>query len=607
MSSSSGDRASRAAEQSGDRPSGQSPSIKFGIEKRTLRDLAAIALTITVLLLPGIFATELSTTDEARYTQVAREMREADRWLAPLLNDEEYWQKPALFFDLLQIPQRLTGEVSAVQSRLVILPFAIFCLWGTYAIGLILARRRAALLSAGCLGTLALFHEYAHRAVFDVPMLACIIGALYCYVVWTRTDRSPQWWRWLAALLMGIGTHFKGPVAILLPGAVMAIDSITRHRIRAFLSLTGYWIGPVALLVLGAWFLPMAAVYGEKFTEFMLEEHLIGRSVSNQAPHLRPFYYYIPKIIASWVPWIFVAPIAWRLTRSTGLTPAADPRLDPPLRFPFIWAVSIPLILSLIASKRTQYLLPATPGFCLWIGITFDQLLRRGTLQPGLEFDTAKVLRVFMLILAALLVIAVIGPILLQSTVSPDAAISPKDALLLGSIAAFFFVTTASLLRSATPIRLYLALLILGIGANQIHCWGIASLRDKAIRPNEFGQEIREIRELGIEVGLYSMRLNGTYLLHSGSNHFVPINQPKEVPRFLNRPGAQAVIGKRRYLERQIPSLLSDSNFVILAKHREGRAQVLLIGDSVAEALSNKASPNDRSLPSHSPGDSPKD
>ena len=108
------------------------------------RDLLLIAFGFTLLILPAMFATELTRTDEARYTQVAREMRLDDRWLAPKLNGIEYWQKPALFFDLLQIPQRITGEVSAIGSRLVGLPFAIATLFLTYLAGSLLSGRRVA-------------------------------------------------------------------------------------------------------------------------------------------------------------------------------------------------------------------------------------------------------------------------------------------------------------------------------------------------------------------------------------------------------------------------------------------------------------------------------
>ena len=95
------------------------------------------------------------------------------RWITPSLNGGEYWEKPALFFDLLQLPLMITGKPTPVGSRLVVLPFAIFVLWATYAAGLILAGRRAGLLAAACLGSSGLFFRYSLLAVLDIPMLAC--------------------------------------------------------------------------------------------------------------------------------------------------------------------------------------------------------------------------------------------------------------------------------------------------------------------------------------------------------------------------------------------------------------------------------------------------
>ena len=556
------------------------------------RDLLLIAFGFTLLILPAMFATELTRTDEARYTQVAREMRLDDRWLAPKLNGIEYWQKPALFFDLLQIPQRITGEVSAIGSRLVGLPFAIATLFLTYLAGSLLSGRRVARRAAWILATTALFFEYSHSAVLDGPMLTFITGSLVAYLMWTRTDRPRLRWQLVCALSMGIGCHFKGPVAILLPGLIMAIDSATRHRGRAFRSAAGYWIPIVALLTLGAWFVPMAIAHGDAFSNYMWEKHIVGRAASAEAPHSRPFFYYFPQVLASWLPYSLLIPAAWVATMRGGLAAQRDPREENPLRFPFIWVVTIPVVLSFISSKRTQYLLPAVPGLALWISIAFEGWLRDGDLGGRVGRYTVNGLRTLVIVCAAIAVTLVI--VVGIGRAFPGSVPIPEDArrelkglfenswaIRTGLIAAALFCVTAWLLKKGTPARLFLAVALIGLVGNQVRNVSLAGYRDRFIRANEFGAEMKSLLDGEGEIGLYAMRLNGTYLLHSRATHFEALNN-EDVAAFLDRPGPRGVIGKRRYLEEYVWPKFGERPIVVLAVHREGRSQVVLLGNDAA-------------------------
>jgi 4-amino-4-deoxy-L-arabinose transferase-like glycosyltransferase len=62
------------------------------------RDLALLALAGALVYLPALGARDVWNPDEARYAEVAREMRERGSWLIPYLNGEVYGQKPPLSF-----------------------------------------------------------------------------------------------------------------------------------------------------------------------------------------------------------------------------------------------------------------------------------------------------------------------------------------------------------------------------------------------------------------------------------------------------------------------------------------------------------------------------
>lgn len=560
------------------------------------RDGLLLSLVVAALLLPWLGATELSGTDEARYTQVAREMRLAGRWFSPVLNGEQYWEKPALFFDLLQVPQLLSGRVTPVGSRLMILPFAIASVLATWATGRMLAGRRAGLLAAAILATSSLFAELGARAVLDTPMLAFITLSLACHVAATRAGRSPGRWHFAAAAAMGVGCLFKGPVAILLPGAVMAADAVARQGLSAARTPRLLWMPLVALLVLGIWVVPMAMIHGSDFVEHALGKHVVDRSVGAAAPHAKSALFYLPRLLTTLFPWSLVLPAAFAAwsRAGPGLTGRADPRDS--LRFARIWALAIPLVLTLIASKRSQYLLPALPGAALWLALWLDSRWREGgSFLPG----EARALRIAGLVLAALApAVALALPILyglaefratwgLQGTEVPSAvwaAFEGPVAIAIGGGSALLLVAGAIILERPAPRRIFIGLVALGIGTIVLR-QGIADpYIDRGARPNEFGAELASFLAAGGDVDFYGMRLDGAYLLHSGATHLDHLDSPAEVVAHLAGEGPRAVLAKRRYLRRDVLPGLAPPPAVIL-RHGGGRGEVVLIGNRAAESL----------------------
>jgi len=561
-----------------------------------LIDPLALALLVVALILPWLGATELSGTDEARYTQVAREMRLSGRWFSPLLNSEDYWEKPALFFDLLQVPQLLAGRVTPLGSRLVILPFAIAAVLVTFVAGRTLAGRRAGLLAGAILATSALFAELAGTAVLDMPMLVFTTLALAFHVLATRTERSPARYHLAAAIAMGIGCLFKGPVAILVPGAVMAADSVARGGLSAARTSKLLWIPLVALLVLGLWVVPMTFIHGQEFADHMIGKHVVGRSVGAAAPHAKGALFYLPRILLAWFPWTLALPAAiagWRCAAPPAAR-LADPR--DALRFARIWALGVPLLLALLASKRSQYLLPAIPGFALWMGIWLDARWRAGgAFVPG-ERRALRITGGFLAALAPAIAFALpplIGLAELRGTWGmlgaglPSAfwlAARGSAALAIGAGAAILLGAAAVALSRPTPRRVTIGLLALGIGAIGLR-HGIGDpLIDRTERVNEFGAELRGFLDAGGQVGFYGMRLDGAYLLHSGATHFDPLDDPGEVAAHLDAPEARGVLGKSRYFRRD--GIREHAcGAVVLFRHGEGRGEVVLLGNARAEAL----------------------
>ena len=89
---------------------------------RRRRDLLALAAAAALLFLPGLGGRDLWNPDEARYAEVAREMRDAGSWALPRLDGELYTQKPPLFFWLidaasLRMAETLLHKLEQIEAR----------------------------------------------------------------------------------------------------------------------------------------------------------------------------------------------------------------------------------------------------------------------------------------------------------------------------------------------------------------------------------------------------------------------------------------------------------------------------------------------------------
>src|SRR3954447_21610992 len=81
------------------------------------RDLLLLALLAALLHLPALGRRDVWNPDEARYAEVAREMRDAGSWALPRLDGHVYAEKPPLFFWLINASALVTGGVDETAVR----------------------------------------------------------------------------------------------------------------------------------------------------------------------------------------------------------------------------------------------------------------------------------------------------------------------------------------------------------------------------------------------------------------------------------------------------------------------------------------------------------
>lgn len=332
------------------------------------RDLLILALLASLLVLPGLGNRAVWNPDEARYAEVAREMRVLGEWLVPHLNGEIYSEKPPLLFWLINLSSLVTGGLNEWAARLPSALAAVATVLLTYRMGRRLVSRRAGWLAAAVLATSVKVMWQGRFGQIDMLLTALVAAAVWFWVRGYTEERPGLYY--LFFLFAGLATLAKGPVGLLPPLlsavayllAVREPGELRRMRIGRGLLL---WAAVVA-----AWLLPAALDAGGGYLETMVFKQNVTR-YADPWHHYQPFWYYLWVLPADFYPWFALLPTAivvgWRRLR----TSARERR---GYLFALSWTVVTLVFFSLSPAKRTVYLLQMYPAMALLVGTALDRL-----------------------------------------------------------------------------------------------------------------------------------------------------------------------------------------------------------------------------------------
>ncbi|MCL2310344.1 MAG: lipid IV(A) 4-amino-4-deoxy-L-arabinosyltransferase [Proteobacteria bacterium] len=289
--------------------------------------------------------------DETRYAEISREMLARGDWVVPQLLGLRYFEKPVAGYWLNNISQWLFGENNfsvRFASTLCTALSAALIFW--LAMRLWQNRQKA---WTACLIYLSSFLVYAIGTYSTLdPMLALWLTATMagCYeVIHAVSVRR----KIIAAILTGAacGMAFmtKGFLALALPVIAVTPYMLWQRRIKD-LFVYGLAIFAAAVLVSAPWVIAVALKEPDYWRYFFWVEH-IQRFAAENAQHKRPFWFFVPILIAGALPWLGLLPSAltqgWRRRRE-----------QPGLAYLLCWAAMPFLFFSVAKGKLPTYILP---------------------------------------------------------------------------------------------------------------------------------------------------------------------------------------------------------------------------------------------------------
>jgi 4-amino-4-deoxy-L-arabinose transferase-like glycosyltransferase len=339
--------------------------------ERTNPALIALLVFAGLLFLAGLEKRHLWNADEPRVAGIAAEMARSGDFVVPRLNGRPFLEKPPLYFWAASAAFRLFGE-NTYTARLISALSAI----GGVIVVFLLARSmhfsiRGAFISGFVLATSAEYWSIGRRALTDMMLCFFITAAMACFYQVARSAKGRILWYIGFVLSLGCAVLTKGLVGIIIPFSALVIWLIVERDFswwKWFILLTGIVLSCVPLSI---WTWLLYNDLGKKAVYEAIWVNNFGRFTGEYPQHIEPFYYYLTKFPAQFIPWIFFLPLAGILfIRETRKHDKANPSL-----FILTWLIVPFILLSISAGKRSLYLLPIYPAAALAVGRTLDIVL----------------------------------------------------------------------------------------------------------------------------------------------------------------------------------------------------------------------------------------
>jgi 4-amino-4-deoxy-L-arabinose transferase-like glycosyltransferase len=335
------------------------------------RDVLLLTLVCAVPFLFFLGNIPLIDPDEGRYAEIPREMLERGDFITPTLNYVKYFEKPPLLYWLNAASIKLFG-LNEFAARLPSALSGLATVIATYIIAIRLFERRTALFAALFLATAAGFVIQSRIILTDMLLTFCLTSALGAFIIAVKRE---EWHRggeatwYFFYLFSALAVLTKGLIGIVFPaGIIFFYILMTREwRILKRMHLAGGLL--LFLAVAAPWFV-MVSLRNPEFAEFFFIHEHFERFTSKVHGRYQPFWFFIPVLAGTMLPWSFFIPgalgRAWR-DRNHESGQAA--------LFLLIWSLFIFLFFSKSGSKLVPYMLPIFPPLAILVGNRFNTAL----------------------------------------------------------------------------------------------------------------------------------------------------------------------------------------------------------------------------------------
>lgn len=374
-----------------------------------------LLLTGAVIYLAFLGLREVWYPDEPDIAEVARAMFLSGDWVSPRRMGEIWIDYPPMIYWIGTISSHIFGEMSAFSLRFPNAIAAIATILLTAGIARSWFGEKVGLWAGFALLTFLQFVYEGNSYRPDVMFTLTITAGMFSYAAGSGSSSNLKL-RSLAFLFFGLAMLSKGPLGLLLPGLVLVVWLGIQREWWRIIELAP--LSLIAILVFASWFLTNAQAMGweSSFSEFYAQNFERFLTAESRG-HGQPWYYYIRNFWLDFTPWSWLfPPAAWWIFRT-------EKWRDPKVLLALLWFVIFVAFLSLAATKRQLYLLPAYPAVALVLGLWLADV---GKSEGGARSDVGRV-AVPLYSWALVLVYLSLGSYLLWAAPNLEALLSGRD------------------------------------------------------------------------------------------------------------------------------------------------------------------------------------
>jgi 4-amino-4-deoxy-L-arabinose transferase-like glycosyltransferase len=317
-----------------------------------VRTALICSVVAALLVLPSVGHRLITTSDEARFALLAREMTSRHASFGARVSGEVYRNKPPLYPWSIAAVSLVRGHVTEATARIPGAAAAVGTVFLTALLGHRLFGPRAGLWAGLVLSTSFGFVEHSQLILPDMLVTLFFTGALYTlWLGMTARDGRTALIAFYACCALGVLS--KGPVGLvpLLVAAVWLGREQGREGLRRLWS-------PIGLLVFAVltvtWLAPFVALGAGSFVGAVVWEEWLLWYVGLSMP------WSIEQLAVGFLPWTLLLPLAgsraFRAPRSRATT------------FVLV-SIAVPLAAMLLSRHQLdRYVLPIYPSLALLVG-----------------------------------------------------------------------------------------------------------------------------------------------------------------------------------------------------------------------------------------------
>ncbi len=304
------------------------------------------------LVFPAIGRQYITTSDEARFVLIARDMLERGVWFDAIVREKHYRNKPPLYPWSIAALSSAAGGITETTAGLPVAIAAVAAALFTCLLGEALFGARAGPAAGLVLATSYGFFQHSLELLPDMLVTAFVTLAAWAF--WRSTAAGGRGWLVAFWAALGMGCFAKGPVGLLPlgPAIVWLWSEGGARALRRLGSLPGAAVFAAITLV---WAAPFVSLGASSFASNVVVGNWLSWYLG--VPSLESLGDAFEDGVVGLLPWTLPAllafPLAWRA------------RSRPTVRYALL-SVLVPLaIVLLAANQRRRYLLPVYPGAAL--------------------------------------------------------------------------------------------------------------------------------------------------------------------------------------------------------------------------------------------------